>query len=248
MSFVCTTHDHAAQEIVNLHREIEGYARTTLDKAVRIGELLSGVKIALGHGNWLPWLQAKVGFSERSAQNYMRLHKCKEQLKSAMNADLSLSGCLALVAEPKHTLRDHIDVESDAGRETASEPTPAPEPTQEAEPVATEQEEPQEEQEQKKRHYNTHPQQVFKVRMEELENEIRNIWVFYPEKQIKIREMIFQVICGELRPKSVADGVPPNEGMNYAIKAINYLALIPRNDFSRNQAFNAVNEWIEKNR
>jgi hypothetical protein len=45
-------------EIRWLHAEILAAARTSLDKAIRIGELLTGIKSGLKHGEWLPWITA----------------------------------------------------------------------------------------------------------------------------------------------------------------------------------------------
>jgi DUF3102 family protein len=47
-----------AQEIRDLHGEILAVARTSLEKAIRIGELLTQAKQSLAHGEWLPWLKA----------------------------------------------------------------------------------------------------------------------------------------------------------------------------------------------
>lgn len=75
-------------EIVALHGEIITAARTSLDKAIRIGELLTWIKSRLAHGQWLPWLKANIPFAERTARNYMRCHAERERLKSASVADL----------------------------------------------------------------------------------------------------------------------------------------------------------------
>jgi hypothetical protein len=75
-------------EILALHGEILSAARTSLDKAIRIGELLVGIKADLAHGEWLSWLKANIPFAERTARNYMRCHAERELLKSASVADL----------------------------------------------------------------------------------------------------------------------------------------------------------------
>ena len=38
-----------------------------------IGNCLIEAKSMLLHGEWLPWLNSKVGYSEKTAQNFMRL-------------------------------------------------------------------------------------------------------------------------------------------------------------------------------
>ena len=94
-------------EIVALHGEIVTAARTSLDKAIRIGELLASAKAGLPHGQWLPWLKANIPFAERTARNYMRCHTERDRLKSASVADLTDAyRLLAPPAEPDATQLD----------------------------------------------------------------------------------------------------------------------------------------------
>ncbi len=60
----------------------------TLDKAIRIGELLQEQKAGLKHGEWLPWVKENLPFSERLARDYMRFYNKREELKTAKIADL----------------------------------------------------------------------------------------------------------------------------------------------------------------
>lgn len=76
-------------EINKLHRELQELAVGALDRAIRIGELLSKAKSRLPHGQWLSWLAGNVAFSERTARNYMRVFENQEKLKSANVADLA---------------------------------------------------------------------------------------------------------------------------------------------------------------
>ena len=78
-------------EIHELHAEIGGYLRMTLDKAIRIGELLTEQKVGMEHGTWLPWLQENVPFSERTARDYLRFYDQREELKTATVADLTMA-------------------------------------------------------------------------------------------------------------------------------------------------------------
>ena len=91
------------KKIRKLHGEIFDAVRTSLPKAVEIGELLKGIKAGLKRGEWLPWCQKNLPFSERTAQNYIRCFDEKDRLLSATVADLplSVSGALALLSEPK---------------------------------------------------------------------------------------------------------------------------------------------------
>jgi len=76
-------------EINKLHQELQGLALDALDRAIRVGELLSKAKSRVPHGQWLSWLAENVGFSERTARNYMRVFENREKLKSANVADLA---------------------------------------------------------------------------------------------------------------------------------------------------------------
>ena len=76
------------EEIRRLHQEITDGFRITLEKAVRIGELLTQVKGGLKHGEWLPWIAVNCSFAERTARDYIRFFERREELKSANVADL----------------------------------------------------------------------------------------------------------------------------------------------------------------
>ena len=76
-------------EIQQLHAEIGGYLKMTLDKAIRIGELLTAQKTECGHGNWIPWIENNLPFSERLVRDYVRFYDRREELKTARVADLS---------------------------------------------------------------------------------------------------------------------------------------------------------------
>jgi hypothetical protein len=63
--------ENVVTEIRTLHAEILGTARMSLEKAIRIGELLYQIKKDEGHGNWLSWLEENLPFSHSTASNYM---------------------------------------------------------------------------------------------------------------------------------------------------------------------------------
>ena len=86
------------RDIEVITEEINFYKRQAGSAILEIGKRLVEAKAQLSHGEWLPWLEKKVAFSERSAQQYMRLWK--EYGKSALSADLSISKALVLLALP----------------------------------------------------------------------------------------------------------------------------------------------------
>lgn len=98
-----------------LRREVEAAEtnfRSAVQHAIRAGELLIEAKSQLGHGEWLPWLEANFPGSERTAQNYMRMAR-----KSACVADLpSIRDAIALLAEPQVPPTGEIKAESEALR------------------------------------------------------------------------------------------------------------------------------------
>ncbi|MCW7460136.1 DUF3102 domain-containing protein [Leptospira bandrabouensis] len=80
--------DPSVKRIIELHESIIGGIRNVLQNAMTLGEELSKIKENLGHGNWLPWLEENVPFSERSARNYINIYKNRDLLNRQPVADL----------------------------------------------------------------------------------------------------------------------------------------------------------------
>lgn len=96
------------QEINRLHSELCGMARTSLEKAIRIGELLTEQKAQLKHGEWLPWVRENIEFSQQTASNYVRLFQNREKLPSVGN--LELTEAYRLLSQPAD-----LETESESG-------------------------------------------------------------------------------------------------------------------------------------
>ena len=86
-------------------RDIEVITQEILDAKRRggeailtIGRCLTEAKQAIPHGEWLPWLNERVEFSERTAQNFMRL--AREWSNPQALADLGAAKALTLLALP----------------------------------------------------------------------------------------------------------------------------------------------------
>jgi len=77
-----------AQEIVTLHQEIVGHLQQSLEKAIKIGQLLTEQKGSMKHGEFGPWLKGNIPFTDRTARNYMRLWREKDRLKMESVSDL----------------------------------------------------------------------------------------------------------------------------------------------------------------
>lgn len=86
--------------IVDLHNEIGGYMKMTIDKAIEIGGLLAEQKAEVNHGQWLPWVKDNLPFSERWARDYMRFYEKRDKLKTAKVADLTEARRLIADSKP----------------------------------------------------------------------------------------------------------------------------------------------------
>ena len=78
--------------------EILDAKRAGGEAILTIGRCLMEAKEMLPHGQWLPWLTEQVEYSERTAQNFMRL--AREFSNPQTLADLGASKALALLALP----------------------------------------------------------------------------------------------------------------------------------------------------
>lgn len=73
--------------------------------ALEIGKCLTEAKAIIKHGQWTSWLKERVQFSERTAQNYMRIYKETEQngsplLKTQAFADLGYAQVIEILSLP----------------------------------------------------------------------------------------------------------------------------------------------------
>ena len=72
-----------------------------------IGRCLNEAKNMLPHGEWLPWLAEKVGYSEKTAQNFMRL--AREFSNPQALADLGATKALKLLALPQEEREKFVE-------------------------------------------------------------------------------------------------------------------------------------------
>lgn len=78
--------NNRANQIKVLLAELNQTLKMSVDKAIRIGQLLTEQKSDMDHGAFLPWLVSNFEMSERTAQKYMMLFRHRD--KTALNADL----------------------------------------------------------------------------------------------------------------------------------------------------------------
>jgi gas vesicle protein len=87
-----------ADKLRNAADRIRERVKKTVEDITEVGNDLLAVKEALPHGQFLPWINAEFGWSERTAQNFMSV---AEQFKSAKIADLPIQPSAAyLLAAP----------------------------------------------------------------------------------------------------------------------------------------------------
>jgi hypothetical protein len=77
-----TNETDCVDEICRLHGEIFQQAEAMLVKVLRVGELLVQQKQKLPHGQFTKWVEENLPFTTRTAQNYMKVFRNKEQLKN----------------------------------------------------------------------------------------------------------------------------------------------------------------------
>lgn len=113
----------AGRDIETITSEILDAKRAGGEAILTIGQRLTEAKAVLDHGEWLPWLTERVEFSERSAQNFMRL--AREWSNPQTLADLGASKALTLLALPEEERDEFISAahEVDGAEKTAAEMT-----------------------------------------------------------------------------------------------------------------------------
>lgn len=86
------------RDIETITGEILEAKRVGGEAILTIGRCLIEAKEVLPHGEWLPWLNEKAEFSERTARNFMRL--AREWTNRQALADLGAAKALSLLALP----------------------------------------------------------------------------------------------------------------------------------------------------
>ena len=81
--------------------------RTGGEAILTIGRCLIEAKDMLPHGEWLPWLNERVEFSERTARNFMRL--AREWTNRQTLADLGAAKALTLLALPAEEREQFVE-------------------------------------------------------------------------------------------------------------------------------------------
>ena len=92
-------------KLMELADEIRVLSKQTRESVIAIGEKLFEAKKIVGHGNFLPWIEKEFGWSEDTAQRFMRLADDKN--RNLRNLDVPLSALYLLTAP--YTSTEAID-------------------------------------------------------------------------------------------------------------------------------------------
>jgi len=90
--------EDAAFEINREHELFEASMRTSVEHAIRCGELLIEEKARHQHGDWIKWIDSNCNFTRRMATNYMRISANGKRVSHLDSAN-SLRGVLKLLAK-----------------------------------------------------------------------------------------------------------------------------------------------------
>lgn len=95
------------RDIETITVEILEAKRAGGEAILTIGRCLIEAKEQLTHGEWLPWLNERVEFSERTARNFMRL--AREWSNRQALADLGAAKALTLLALPPEEREQFVE-------------------------------------------------------------------------------------------------------------------------------------------
>jgi hypothetical protein len=116
-----TTLAGLAHDINEGHAAVQRSLVDALTDARLVGDRLRQAKSMLRHGEWLPWLTRHCTVSPRQAQRYIRLaeHWPTIEANATSTSHLSLSGALALLAEPAESSEASLEHAQTLEREVA---------------------------------------------------------------------------------------------------------------------------------
>lgn len=123
--------DVLISKINTAHRAACGDAIEALGHAAECGRHLSTAKAAVGHGKWVPWVEANTNVGAQQAAKYMRLANRWAEIEAKANISskgyLTIDGALKMIAKPRkaHKHKYPPTVEALAGKMHAAGQTRA---------------------------------------------------------------------------------------------------------------------------
>jgi hypothetical protein len=102
-----------AEEINALHDAALNLAGQAVAKAAECGQKLIEAKAKCKHGEWLPWMEANLKFTRRTATSYMSVAEANGKHASLLDGTTSIREALSLIP--------YLDQMPDAGEDTTAE-------------------------------------------------------------------------------------------------------------------------------
>lgn len=102
MNYAPVSIETAATEVKRLHEGIESKMRSSVEDAIRIGEILSQVREKKGHGDFLPWVST-LSFSNKTAYRYISLYEYKSKIVTMTNLQEAYKQVATLEAQEKQS-------------------------------------------------------------------------------------------------------------------------------------------------
>jgi hypothetical protein len=84
-----------------IHKEIVAAETTAKQKAADAGDVLTGLKAELAHGEFKPWIEQNCEFSYRTASAYMRVAKLKDADRCTFDRCASIAEVLDVMRQPR---------------------------------------------------------------------------------------------------------------------------------------------------
>lgn len=85
MTYPPVSFNSAGDELNRLHTEIERKLKSTVQDAIRAGEILTNLKERMPHGDFLPWVKTNCSFSTSTADKYRKLYVYQNKIPSSGN-------------------------------------------------------------------------------------------------------------------------------------------------------------------
>ena len=91
------------QEIKKELAELNTTLKMTVQKAIRVGQLLSEQKEFVGHGNFVKWIENNLDIGRTSAEKYMKLFEYQNKLPESGNLQDAYKQIETIEAQAKLT-------------------------------------------------------------------------------------------------------------------------------------------------
>ncbi len=103
------------EEISVLHSANKTDVVTMIERAIRIGELLSEQKSSMKHGEWIPWVEENLPFLRQQAGKYIRAFTHRRTLNGT--STFHLEGAISFLANPRPAPKEQEEPCGEEGEE-----------------------------------------------------------------------------------------------------------------------------------